>query len=72
VIVGRLIPAGTGLTEYRKIKIAGEDEPEEIIPEVEYLSGVPGFGEEMPIDYPPGFGEEVPPDKQATPAASSE
>ena len=72
VIVGRLIPAGTGLTGYHKIKIAGEDEPEEMIPEVEYLSGVPGFGEEMPMDYPPGFGEDVPSDKQAAPAASSE
>ena len=67
VIVGRLIPAGTGLTGYHKIKIAGEDEPEEMIPEVEYLSGVPGFGEEMPMDYPPGFGEDVPSDKQAAP-----
>ena len=61
VIVGRLIPAGTGIDEYRKIKIAGEDEPQEMIPEIEYLSGVPGFGEEMPMDYPPGFGEELPP-----------
>ena len=61
VIVGRLIPAGTGVDDYRKIKIAGEDEPEEIIPEIEYLSGVPGFGDEMPMDYPPGFGEELPP-----------
>jgi DNA-directed RNA polymerase subunit beta' len=60
VIVGRLIPAGTGLAVYRKIKIEGEDAPEEIIPEVEYLSGVPGFGEEMPMDYPPGFSEELP------------
>ncbi|MCY4585797.1 MAG: DNA-directed RNA polymerase subunit beta' [Bryobacterales bacterium] len=61
VIVGRLIPAGTGIDEYRKIKIAGEDEPQEMIPEIEYLSGMPGFGEEMPMDYPPGFGEELPP-----------
>ena len=61
VIVGRLIPAGTGVDDYRKIKIAGEDEPEEMIPEIEYLSGVPGFGDEMPMDYPPGFGEELPP-----------
>ena len=60
VIVGRLIPAGTGLAVHRKLKIEGEDAPEEIIPEVEYLSGVPGFGEEMPMDYPPGFSEDVP------------
>ena len=67
VIVGRLIPAGTGIDDYRKIKIAGEDEPEEMIPEIEYLSGVPGFGEEMPMDYPPGFGEELPPDTAMIP-----
>ena len=57
VIVGRLIPAGTGLDVYRQAKIAGEDEPEEIVPEVEYLSGIPGYGEETPIEYPGGLGE---------------
>ena len=72
VIVGRLIPAGTGIDDYRKIKIAGEDEPEEMIPEIEYLSGVPGFGEEMPMDYPPGFGEEIPPDTTMIPPAPVE
>ena len=72
VIVGRLIPAGTGIDDYRKIKIAGEDEPEEMIPEIEYLSGVPGFGEEMPMDYPPGFGEELPPDAAMIPPAPVE
>ena len=72
VIVGRLIPAGTGIDDYRKIKIDGEDEPEEMIPEIEYLSGVPGFGEEMPMDYPPGFGEELPPDTAMIPPAPVE
>ena len=72
VIVGRLIPAGTGIDDYRKIKIAGEDEPEEMIPEIEYLGGVPGFGEEMPMDYPPGFGEELPPDTAMIPPAPVE
>ncbi len=72
VIVGRLIPAGTGIDDYRKIKIAGEDEPEEMIPEIEHLSGVPGFGEEMPMDYPPGFGEELPPDTAMIPPAPAE
>ena len=61
VIVGRLIPAGTGLQMYRKVKIAGEDEPAEVVPEVEYLSGIPGYGEELPTDYPPGFSEQRPP-----------
>ena len=52
VIVGRLIPAGTGLDIYRNIKIAGEDEVEEVSPEVEYLSGIPGYGDDTPLEYP--------------------
>jgi len=68
VIVGRLIPAGTGLEIYRRAKIAGEDEPEEIVPEVEYLSGVPGYGEETPIEYPAGLAEEAVPVILAPPA----
>ena len=46
VIVGRLIPAGTGLSVYRRIRLKGEDEPEELAPEVEYLSGIPSYAEE--------------------------
>ena len=68
VIVGRLIPAGTGLEIYRRAKIAGEDEPEEIVPEVEYLSGVPGYGDETPIEYPAGLPEEAVPETLAPPA----
>ena len=62
VIVGRLIPAGTGLDTYQRVKIAGEDEPEEMIPEVEYLSGIPGYGEETPLEFGPVVGENLPPD----------
>ncbi len=62
VIVGRLIPAGTGLTRYQRVKIKGEDEPEELIPEVEYLGGVPGYGEETPLEYGPIAGEGMQPD----------
>ncbi len=47
VIVGRLIPAGTGLEAYANVKLAGEDEPEELTPEVEYLSGMPTFGDDL-------------------------
>ena len=68
VIVGRLIPAGTGLEIYRRAKIAGEDEPEEIVPEVEYLSGVPGYGDDTPIEYPAGLAEEAIPEVLAPPA----
>ncbi len=59
VIVGRLIPAGTGLDIYRRVKIAGEDEPEEMIPEVEYLSGIPGYGEETPLELGPVVSESL-------------
>ncbi len=67
VIVGRLIPAGTGLDIYRQAKIAGEDEPEEIVPEVEYLSGIPGYGEETPLEYPGGLGEQTTPETPIRP-----
>ena len=46
VIVGRLIPAGTGLDVHRRVKIAGEDLPEEMVPEVEYLSDIPSYSED--------------------------
>ena len=52
VIVGRLIPAGTGLDVYTKFKVEGEDEPEEMIPEVEYLTGMPTFGDDAGLDFP--------------------
>ncbi len=47
VIMGRLIPAGTGMEYYRQVKIAGEDVEEEILPEVmEMPEGIPGYEEE--------------------------
>jgi DNA-directed RNA polymerase subunit beta' len=59
VIVGRLIPAGTGLNLYRKLKIAGEDQPEEMVPEVEYLSGVPSYGDDLPGDFSTTFSDDL-------------
>jgi DNA-directed RNA polymerase subunit beta' len=59
VIVGRLIPAGTGLDLYRSAKIAGEGEPEEMVPEVEYLSGVPGYGDDLPGEVPAAFADDT-------------
>ena len=47
VIVGRLIPAGTGLKTYHNIKLEGEDEVEEFTPEVEYLGGLPTYGSDL-------------------------
>ena len=46
VIVGQPIPAGTGLAVYRDIRLKGEDDPEELAPEVGYLSDIPSYAEE--------------------------
>ncbi|MDA0206981.1 MAG: DNA-directed RNA polymerase subunit beta' [Acidobacteria bacterium] len=59
VIVGRLIPAGTGLDTYANVKLEGEDEIEEFTPEVEYLGGLPTFGEDL-SDFAPTLGEDAP------------
>src|SRR5204863_5382615 len=51
VIMGRLIPAGTGMDYYRHVKIAGEDVvEEEVINETDSLmEGIPGYDEEARI-----------------------
>ncbi len=48
VIMGRLIPAGTGMEYYRHVKIAGEDVEEEVIAETEaaLAEPLPGFDED--------------------------
>ena len=45
VIMGRLIPAGTGMEYYRSVKIAGEDVEEELVAEQEAaaLDAIPGL-----------------------------
>ena len=66
VIVGRLIPAGTGLDLHQRVRIAGEDEPDGMVPEVEYLSGIPVYNEEAVMEFgnefPEGFSVETPPE----------
>ena len=60
VIMGRLIPAGTGMEYYRRVKIAGEDvEEEEIAPEPEIPlgEGIPGYEEETRLQYTGGLTE---------------
>ena len=60
VIMGRLIPAGTGMEYYRRVKIAGEDiEEEEIAPEPEIPlgEGIPGYEEEARLHYSGGLTE---------------
>jgi DNA-directed RNA polymerase subunit beta' len=60
VIMGRLIPAGTGMEYYRHVKIAGEDVEEEIAEEQEAaaLDVIPGYDEETRALYAGGLPEE--------------
>ena len=61
VIMGRLIPAGTGMEYYRRVKIAGEDIEEEepsVEPEIAMSEGIPGYEEETRLQYSGGLPEE--------------
>jgi DNA-directed RNA polymerase subunit beta' len=52
VIMGRLIPAGTGMEYYRRVKIAGEDIEEVVEQEPEPLVDViPGYDEETRLTF---------------------
>ena len=48
VIMGRLVPAGTGMEYYRRVKIAGEDVVEEPVVEPT-LDTIPGYDDEARI-----------------------
>jgi DNA-directed RNA polymerase subunit beta' len=56
VIMGRLVPAGTGMEYYRQVKIAGEDVVEE--PVQEPLE-IPGYDEEARVQYVGGLSEDT-------------
>ena len=58
VIMGRLIPAGTGMEYYRAVKIAGEDVEEEMVTEEAALDQIPGYDEETRALYAGGLSEE--------------
>ncbi len=66
VIMGRLIPAGTGMEYYRRVKIAGEDVvEEEMLPEAEAAGlgeAAPAYDEETGgvAGFSGGVGEETP------------
>jgi len=62
VIMGRLIPAGTGMDYYRGVKIAGEDVEEEMVAEQEAaaLDAIPGYDEETRALYAGGLTETEP------------
>ncbi len=62
VIMGRLIPAGTGMEFYRRVKIAGEDViEEEPLPEQELSlgDGLQDFADETPGIYTGGLSEDL-------------
>ena len=58
VIMGRLVPAGTGMDYYRQVKIAGEDVAEEV-PAEAALEAVPGYDEETRLQYTGGLPEDT-------------
>jgi DNA-directed RNA polymerase subunit beta' len=60
VIMGRLIPAGTGMEYYRHVKIAGEDvvEEEPIAEEVSLTGDLGGYEDEARTVYAGGLTEE--------------
>ena len=62
VIMGRLIPAGTGMEYYRNLKIAGEDVvEEEPLPESELslADGLGDFADEAPSIYNGGLSDDL-------------
>ena len=59
VIMGRLVPAGTGMHFYRQVKIAGEDIVEEPIPEPT-LDALAGYEDEARLTYTGGLSETGP------------
>ncbi|MBV9761416.1 MAG: DNA-directed RNA polymerase subunit beta' [Acidobacteriaceae bacterium] len=58
VIMGRLVPAGTGMEYYRAVKIAGEDVVEEPVTEPA-LDTIPGYDEETRLQYAGGLPEDT-------------
>ena len=65
VIMGRLIPAGTGMDYYRTVKIAGEDvvEEEPIQEQDALLEGIPGYDEDARSLYAGGLSEDTGPEE---------
>jgi DNA-directed RNA polymerase subunit beta' len=65
VIMGRLIPAGTGMEYYRKVKIAGEDVVEEEVTQEPDLSlvGLEGYEDETRPQYTGGLTEDFGPEE---------
>ena len=58
VIMGRLVPAGTGMAYYRNVKIAGEDVVEDPVQE-QPLETIPGYDEDARALYTGGLSEDT-------------
>ncbi len=61
VIIGRLIPTGTGASYYRRVKIACEDivEEEPLQEPDPLMAGIPGYDEEARTLYTGGLSEDT-------------
>ncbi len=61
VIMGRLIPAGTGMEYYRRVKIAGVEVEEELVTEAEnpLAEGIEGYADETRLHYSGGLSEDL-------------
>ena len=57
VIMGRLVPAGTGMEYYRQVRIPGEDIVEEPVAEPVLAESIPGYEEETRVQYTGGLTE---------------
>lgn len=57
--MGRLIPAGTGMEYYRRVKIAGEELEEELVAETEppLADDLGGYAEDTRLTYSGGLAE---------------
>jgi len=62
VIMGRLVPAGTGMEFYRRTRIAGEDIVEEPQPEPT-LDALAGYEDEARLQYTGGLSEDLGPEE---------
>ncbi len=58
VIMGRLIPAGTGMLHYRNVNVPGEPLPEPELEEADLMTAIPGYAEEARVQYAGGLPED--------------
>jgi DNA-directed RNA polymerase subunit beta' len=62
VIMGRLVPAGTGMEYYRRTRIEGEGVVEEPVPEPT-LDALAGYEDEARLQYTGGLSEDLGPEE---------